>query len=182
MIHVLRLGHRHPRDARITTHVCLTARALGADGVTVDERDEQLERTLADVVRRFGGPFSVTTGVAWRGFVQAWKERGPVVHLTMYGLPLDKALSDLPPGDVLVVVGAEKVPGELYRLADVNVAVGSQPHSEVGALALVLDRLTRGAWQRREFRGRMRVVPSPRGKHLIETPTSTPPRQERRRP
>ena len=30
---VLRLGHRPERDARVTTHVGLTARALGASGM-----------------------------------------------------------------------------------------------------------------------------------------------------
>ncbi|TFG70124.1 MAG: tRNA (cytidine(56)-2'-O)-methyltransferase, partial [Methanomassiliicoccus sp.] len=30
MIVVLRLGHRPERDQRVTTHVALTARALGA--------------------------------------------------------------------------------------------------------------------------------------------------------
>ena len=35
----------------------------------------------------------------------------------------------------MIVVGAEKVPREIYELADYNVAVGSQPHSEVSAWA-----------------------------------------------
>ena len=39
------------------------------------------------------------------------------------------------------MVGAEKVPREIYELADYNVAVGSQPHSEISALAIVLDRI-----------------------------------------
>jgi tRNA (cytidine56-2'-O)-methyltransferase len=33
MITVLRLDHRVGRDTRITTHVCLTSRAFGADKV-----------------------------------------------------------------------------------------------------------------------------------------------------
>lgn len=174
MIHVLRLGHRRARDARVTTHVALTARAFGADGVTVAEKDATLEKTLEDVVRRFGGPFKVATGVAWRLFVRSWKARGGlVVHLTMYGEPVSKALAHLPDGrDVLLVVGAEKVPGDLYELADVNVAVGNQPHSEVAALALALDRLTKGAWEHRAFEGRLEVVPNPRGKTLIDRAAS----------
>ena len=40
MITVLRLDHRLGRDTRITTHVCLTARAFGADKVILSgERD-----------------------------------------------------------------------------------------------------------------------------------------------
>jgi tRNA (cytidine56-2'-O)-methyltransferase len=30
-VKVLRLGHRKKRDVRLTTHICLAARALGAD-------------------------------------------------------------------------------------------------------------------------------------------------------
>ncbi|HLE47661.1 MAG TPA: tRNA (cytidine(56)-2'-O)-methyltransferase [Candidatus Thermoplasmatota archaeon] len=167
MIEVLRLGHRRARDARITTHVCLVARAFGADGVVVAEKDETLEKTVADVVARFGGPFRVRTGQAWKPYVKAWKKRGSVVHLTMYGEPLEGVLGAVRGRDVLVVVGAEKVPGDLYDLADHNVAVGNQPHSEVAAVALALDRLTEGEWARRSFVGPVEIVPNPRGKTLI---------------
>ena len=167
-IHVLRLGHRRARDARVTTHVALTARAFGADGIAVDAADATLEKTVRDVAARFGGEFAVKTGVAWKPFVRAWKERGGlVVHLTMYGEPLSAAVEGFPGKDVLVVVGAEKVPGDLYALADRNVAVGHQPHSEIAALALTLDRLTKGAWEHHEFAGPLRVLPNPRGKTLI---------------
>src|SRR5207244_13617119 len=37
---VLRMGHRIPRDWRLTTHVCLTARALGAEGVIISDIEE----------------------------------------------------------------------------------------------------------------------------------------------
>lgn len=170
MIHVLRLGHRPARDARVTTHVALTARAFGADGVTVAESDPKLERTVLDVVERFGGPFEIRSGAAWKPFVRAWKKHGVVVHLTMYGEPLDEAIARVPKGDVLFVVGAEKVPGDLFQLADFNVAVGNQPHSEVAALALALDRLTRGSWATRTFPGRFRITPNPRGKTVEELP------------
>jgi tRNA (cytidine56-2'-O)-methyltransferase len=42
------------------------------------------------------------------------------------------------------VVGGPKVPAEVFDLADYNVAVGHQPHSEVAALAVFLDRLFQG--------------------------------------
>lgn len=174
MIHVLRMGHRRARDARVTTHVALTARAFGADALTVAEADATLEKTVRDVVSRFGGSFEVRTGVPWKPFVQSWKKRGGlVVHLTMYGESADLVAGDLQGRDVLVVVGAEKVPGALYELADRNVAVGNQPHSEVAALAVFLDRLTRGSWAQKTFEGaRVEVVPNPRGKTLIEHPPS----------
>lgn len=168
MIEVLRLGHRRARDARITTHVCLTARALGADAVTVAEKDTTLEKTVNDITRRFGGSFRVASGVSWKARITDWKRRGgSVVHLTMYGEPFGPVLERVRGKDVLLVVGAEKVPGDLYRLADHNVAIGNQPHSEVAALAIALDRLTEGRWPARTFEGEVQIVPNPRGKTLI---------------
>ncbi len=164
-ITVLRIGHRPARDKRVTTHVALTARAFGARRVLVDTRDAALEKTVHDLVRRFGGPFDIETGVAWRRVLASFG--GAKVHLTMYGLPLEEVLPKLPrTGDLLVVVGAEKVPAELYRRADWNVAVGNQPHSEVAALAVFLDRLFEGEGLHREFNGRLRIRPAARGKDV----------------
>ncbi|HEV8595625.1 MAG TPA: tRNA (cytidine(56)-2'-O)-methyltransferase, partial [Thermoplasmata archaeon] len=70
----------------------------------------------------------------------------------------------IPRGNLLVVVGAEKVPGEVFGLADLNIAVGNQPHSEVAALAVFLDRLLGGDGVRRSFGGSFEIVPSRRGK------------------
>ena len=169
-IEVLRLGHRPERDKRITTHVCLTARALGAAGVRIAEEDEGVVRSVRALADRFGGSFTVASGTGWKGPLKQWKEAGgQVVHLTMYGLPLASSVPEIVAAgkDVLVVVGAEKVPGDLYGLADHNVAVGSQPHSEVAALALLLDRLRGGAWEWDAFPGAaMRVVPTTHGKRV----------------
>jgi tRNA (cytidine56-2'-O)-methyltransferase len=66
-----------------------------------------------------------------------------------------------------VVVGAEKVPAEMYDLADWNVAVGNQPHSEVAALAVFLDRLFLGQELRLDFEGGLKIVPSSRGKRVL---------------
>jgi tRNA (cytidine56-2'-O)-methyltransferase len=167
VITVLRIGHRRARDARLTTHVCLAARALGADRVWVSEKDRVLEETVEAVVRRFGGPFEVKTGVAWRRALADFD--GVRVHLTMYGVPLEEAAPLVRRAargrDLMVVVGAAKVPGEVFGLADFNIAVGSQPHSEVAALALALDRLGGGAWARKRFKGgRVVIRPSARGK------------------
>ncbi len=171
MIAVFRWGHRIPRDSRMTTHVALAARAFGADAIYVDTEDKELEETVNSVVKRFGGPFEIRTGVGWRRIIKEWK--GTKVHLTMYGERIDDAVSKIPKDDVLIIVGAEKVPSEFYELADFNVAVGSQPHSEVAALAVFLDRLTEGKGLRKEFAGgKIRVVPNPRGKSVVENEIS----------
>ncbi len=168
-ITVLRLGHRFFRDSRVTTHVCLTARAFGADKVVIADRlDKEVEATVRDVTRRFGGGFEVASGVAWRQAMREWKRSGGrVVHLTAYGLPLPAVIDRLrrEPGDLMVVVGSEKVPGEVFRLADWNVSVTSQPMSEVAALAVFLDWLA----EHREFGLEYRdaetvIVPSAHGK------------------
>ena len=150
------------RDQRMTTHVALTARALGADEVWVDREDAQLEARVADVVERFGGPFDIRTGVSLRGSIRRWE--GTVVHLTMYGEPLDETLPRISRNrDLLVVVGSEKVPGDLFGRAGFNIAVGNQPHSEVAALAVFLDRFLQGEGLKRRFLGRLEVQPSARG-------------------
>jgi tRNA (cytidine56-2'-O)-methyltransferase len=171
-IEVLRLGHRPQRDKRITTHVCLTARAMGARAVQIAEEDENVRNSVADVAKRFGGHFEITQNTGWKGIVKSWKKNGgQVVHLTMYGRQLQDAMPYIKArgSDVLVVVGAEKVPGDLYKLADENVAVGNQPHSEVAALAILMDRLRDGEWENDEFaNAEIQVLPNAQGKTVIE--------------
>jgi len=167
-IAVLRLGHRPARDKRVTTHVALAARAFGADAVLISTKDARLERTIRAIAAKFGGRFEIRTGVPWRETIRGWP--GTVVHLTMYGEALEDALPRIPrDGDLLVVVGAEKVPRAVYDLATFNVAVGNQPHSEVAALAVFLDRFLAGAGLKRVFSGKVRIVPSKRGK-IVEVP------------
>ncbi len=168
MIVVLRLGHRPKRDQRVTTHVALTARALGADEVWVSEPDSGLEKTVRGVVGRFGGKFRIRTGVEWRKAMKSWK--GDIVHLTMYGESLSKALPKIRSKSLMVVVGAEKVPREVYDLADWNVSVGNQPHSEVAALAIFLDRRAGGRTLERRIRGgQLTIMPNPRGKTVVDS-------------
>jgi tRNA (cytidine56-2'-O)-methyltransferase len=154
-ISVLRLGHRPFRDQRVTTHVALAARAFGADGMFLAAEDAGVVRSIEDVVRRWGGSFFIKDQIRWRRCVQDWKSAGgTVVHLTMYGMPLHQAIDDIRGREkILVVVGAEKVPGELYGLADFNISVTSQPHSEISSLALFLDRIFDGEEFSLEFPG-----------------------------
>jgi len=95
-----------------------------------------------------------------------------VLHLSMYGVNLPDAINDIVTEDLLVVVGAEKVPPELYELADWNVGVGNQPHSEVAALAIVLDRIAASSGiepLRTQFSGgEVEIVPKSRGKEVRE--------------
>ncbi len=168
---VLRLGHRIQRDQRITTHVGLTARALGAEGMLLDSDDTGIEKSLNEATARWGGSFYVRRVTNWKNEVKKWKEAGgKVMHLTMYGINLTDVIHEILSHDLLIVVGAEKVPPEIYDLADWNVAVGNQPHSEVAALAIVLDRLQTASGKdplkTRFMGGELEITPSRAGKEV----------------
>jgi tRNA (cytidine56-2'-O)-methyltransferase len=164
---ILRIGHRPERDQRVTTHVGLTARALGARGMYLAASDKGVVQSIADVTERWGGEFFCEHDIRWRSCIKEWKANGgTVVHLTMYGLNLPDVIDEIrPQKKILVIVGAEKVPGEIYGLADYNVAVTSQPHSEISSLALFLDHLSSGKDLALEFPGaQIRIIPSKAGK------------------
>ena len=167
---VLRLGHRPGRDERMTTHVGLTARALGADRVVIAGEAAEPASTIEGVVERFGGPFDVSVVADHGGVIRAWD--GAVVHLTMYGLPVQEVEAEIreahAAGPLAVVVGSEKVSFDVYERADFNVGVTNQPHSEVAGLAVFLDRLFEGHELDREWADAThRVVPRETGK-LVE--------------
>ena len=163
----MRIGHRPQRDKRVTTHAALASRALGAKGVYVDTEDRILEENVRSVCERFGGDFEITTGVKWKDAVKRFD--GIVVHLTMYGQRLDEALPKIPDDrNIIVIVGAEKVPPEVYERADMNISVGNQPHSEIAALSIFLDRLTGGKALYNDLNGKFTVVPNERGKTVAE--------------
>ena len=167
---VVRYGHRPGRDDRMTTHVGLTARALGADRVIVPDNAGQSVETVRDITDRFGGPFEIEQSDSLRALVEGWD--GKVAHLTMYGLPVQKvetevrnALGDEP---LMIVVGGEKVPFEIYEYADWNVGVTNQPHSEVAGLAVFLDRLFEGEELDAEWAdAENRVIPQSTGKKVV---------------
>ena len=151
-IAVLRLGHRLVRDDRTTTHVALVSRALGCKKIFMTDVDESILETIKGVCDDWGGSneFDVEIVQDWRSLLKTWKKNnGIVVHLTMYGINIQHLSHDYPHGkNILVVIGASKVPKDVYFIADMNIAVGNQPHSEIAALAIFLDRyfLFSSAW------------------------------------
>lgn len=168
---ILRLGHRPVRDKRITTHVGLTARAFGAEGMLLASDDPKLADNISDAVRRWGGNFYVRNNVSWKAEIRKWKEQGgKVCHLSMYGVNLPDAVPEISKGEkLMIVVGAEKVPFEIYELADWNVAVGNQPHSEVAAVAVTLDRIAVADPLEKEFSGgELTILPTECGKRVVD--------------
>jgi len=173
---VLRWGHR-VRDERLTTHVALTARALGASGlILTDIRDEEIRLAINKVVEQWGGSFFFDMGTPWKRVVREWKAKdGIVVHLTAYGenIQTSDVLQRIKTAgkDVLVIVGSQKVPSEFFSksVSDFNVAVGNQPHSECSSLAVFLDRLFEGQELSKEFEGaKVKIVPCTRGKKVVK--------------
>jgi len=173
---VLRWGHRE-RDKRLTAHVALTARALGASHfILADVRDEKVEATVAKVAKNWGGRFRFDMGKPWKQVVRDWKAKGGiVVHLTAYGENIQS--SDVlekiwaAERDILVIVGSQKVPSEFFSetVSDFNVAVGNQPHSECSSLAVFLDRFFHGHELSMEFKeAKMRVIPQRYGKKVVK--------------
>ncbi len=172
-VEVLRLFHRKERDKRVTTHCGLVGRAFGASGMYIyGDRDESVASSIRKVNETWGGSFFVEFVESWKDVIRRAKERGSiVVNLTMYGIPLPEKLGELKSAgrDILVIIGSEKVPIEVYRMSDYNISIGTQPHSEVAALAIFLDRIFDGSEFYREFAGaRLRIVPQEKGKKVIQ--------------
>lgn len=168
MITVLRLGHRRGRDQRISTHVGLTARQFGADRIIYSgETDDNMLESLRDVSSRWGGDFDITYREDFRRIIKDFE--GTSVHLTMYGEPFKEKVEECKTSeDLLIVVGSQKVPREIYDMVDFNLAVGNQPHSEVAAVGLFLyelgDREVPSDFEGAE----VEVVPSERDKKTRE--------------
>jgi len=168
MITVLRLGHRAGRDPRISTHCALVARALGAGKlIYTGEHDGGMEASVKKIVGNWGGPFEISHEKSWRKVVREFP--GKSVHLTMYGLPLQKEIGKIRKSrNVLVVIGGEKVPMEVYHAVDYNIGVTSQPHSEVAALGIFLNEYSRGKCLDRKFKdAKISLVPQKCGKKII---------------
>jgi len=169
---VLRYGHRIVRDYRVTSHCCLVARAFGASKIIIHgERDESIEKSILGVVKNWGGSFKVEFAESWKKVMEEHRRKGfKSVHLTMYGLPLQKEIKKLrKPKKVLLVIGSQKVEREVYERADYNIAITLQPHSEIAALAVALDWLFRGKEMGKKFAGAgIRIVPQARGKKVLK--------------
>lgn len=173
---VLRWGHRPQRDARLTAHVALTARALGASGFLLsDIEDRRIEETVKKVAKNWGGDFCFEMGSPWRKIVEDWKKKGGiVVHLTAYGenIQTSDVLKRVREArkEVLVIVGSKKVPREFYskEISNFNLGVGNQPHSECSALAIFLDRFFEGKELEKSFGdAQIKIIPQERGKKTV---------------
>jgi len=142
------------------------ARAFGADKIIIDTKDNKIEDNVRSICARFGGDFEIESGVDKKKIIKEWG--GVIAHLTMYGEKLNKSIDEIDKNkDLLIIIGAEKVPPQIYEMADFNVSVGNQPHSEVAALAVFLDRYNMGRWNEKQFNGKIEIIPSNKGKKVV---------------
>jgi len=84
-IEVLRIGQRIVRDDRVTTHVALVARALGASKIYMNEVDPEIESTIQKINDTWGGNFEIEFFSNWKDIINMKKNDYKIVHLTMYG-------------------------------------------------------------------------------------------------
>ena len=168
-IEVLRIGQRVIRDDRVTTHVALVARSFGAQKIYMNEVNPEIKQTISSINKTWGGDFKIEIILEWKKIIKEKKNAGvKIVHLTMYGQSINSVETKIRNEDkILIVVGAEKVPREIYELADYNVAVGNQPHSEISALGILLDRIHEGKQFELKFDNPERVIiPQEQGKDV----------------
>ncbi len=170
VIEIVRIGQRLVRDDRVTTHVALVSRAFGCERIFMTEINPEIKDTLEKINKTWGGNFVVEFIDKWKTIVKKKKEKNfKIVHLSMYGESINDVQEKLRKEEnLLVVVGAEKVPREIYELADYNVGVGSQPHSEISALAILLDRIQEGKQFEKEFlNAKRKIIPTKNGKNVL---------------
>lgn len=170
-ISVFRFGNRRERDKRITTHCALVSRAFGADKMYYcGDEDDHLETSVKEIVEDWGGDFKTEYVKDWKKFLLEMRKTHFLIHLTMYGIDFEDFTNGFKKKpqkkDLLIIIGSHKVPAEVYKFADINVAVTNQPHSEVSALALLLYNLT--DYKKVKFlKAKIIVKPNPRGKTAI---------------
>lgn len=168
-IEVVRIGQRLVRDDRVTTHVALVSRAFGAEKIFMTEVNPEIKDTLRKINETWGGSFTIEFIEKWKTVIKKKKEDNfKIVHLSMYGEKINDIQEKIRKEEkLLVVVGAEKVPREIYEIADYNVGVGNQPHSEISALAILLDRIQAGQQFEKEFpNAKRKIIPTKTGKNV----------------
>ena len=178
-LNILRLGYRKGRDPRITTHLALVSRALGADNfILAGDEDNDMFENISGVNQRFGGSMKcehIDKPMKWlRNFVNQDAGdglSGVAIHLTMYGQPYRQVIPQIRKDrPVVVIVGGAKVPSEVFELSQYNLAVGNQPHSEVAALALFLEAWNGPSASEKLLEdGELIIHPSAKGKDVTDT-------------
>lgn len=168
---VLRYGHRITRDYRVTSHCALVARAFGAKKIIIcGAEDPQLVKSIEKITKKWGGKFQIEFSENWKKTLQSHKKEGfAIAHLTMYGAPVTKKIKQLQKQKkLLVIIGSQKVEREVYDMSDANISITLQPHSEIAALAVFLDKLFDGKFLQKKFSDtQIQIIPKEKGKGVL---------------
>jgi len=168
---IFRYGHRDVRDYRVTSHCALVSRAFGAEEIIIcGNKDEKVINTLKDVCKRWGGKFKVKFVKTWEKPLENLQKKGfTLVHLTMYGERVQDVDKKIGKNDkVCIIIGSRKVERGIYEISDYNVSVTNQPHSEIAALSVFMDRIQAGSELKKKFKGAKReIIPKKDGKQVI---------------
>ncbi|MCY0850819.1 tRNA methyltransferase [Sulfuracidifex metallicus] len=152
----------------------MVARAFGAKGVFIEGEDTHLIDSIKKATEVWGGSsyFKVETISDGKSLVSKWRNKGGIaIHLTMYGINVCEKIKEVSSFEVplLIIVGSEKVDSWYYHNVDFNLAIGNQPHSEIAALAIFLDRLYKGLELHYIFEdSKLRVIPQEAGKKVVK--------------
>ena len=176
---VIRMGHRVPRDERMTTHIALVSRIFGVKEVIYSGmKDDGFERSIERICKQWGGNVDIKYVKNIKRFIEflANEQGNVIVHLTMYGERIENIIEEIKEvaweKRIFIIIGSEKVPSWVYNISTYNVGVTNQPHSEIAALTLFLDRLINGKELNVEFEreitkgAKVRVIPKKRGKKI----------------
>ncbi|MFA5763486.1 MAG: tRNA (cytidine(56)-2'-O)-methyltransferase [archaeon] len=169
---IFRYGHRSVRDYRVTSHCSMVARAFGASEIIVcGEKDLSMKTSVDDITSRWGGPFKIKFVDNWEKELTTLQKKGYVlVHLTMYGEEIQHKDKEIGKNQkICIIIGSQKVEREIYHLSDYNISVTKQPHSEIAALAVTLDRIQDGKELEKKFlNAKKEIIPQKKGKSVID--------------
>lgn len=168
MISILRLDHRIHRDARVTTHLALTSRAFLAGKLYyTGQKDTKFEDSIKNINKKWGSNFELEYIKNYRNLL---KETNSLkIHLTIYGIPFLEKIKEIKNSkkDLLIIVGGQKVPRDVYELVDLNISVTSQPISEITALSILLNELLDKKALNHNFENaKIKVIPQVKSKKL----------------
>lgn len=155
-------------------HIFLAARAFGAErAVYSGQQDPNLEAQFKEIVTKWGGKFTIEYIADEINQLKLWKQTGrELIHLTMYGLPVQEVIEKIQhsPREKVIIIGGAKVQRSIYRIANWNIAITSQPHSEISALSVFLHILFQGSELEKIYdNARLRIIPQAQGKKVIQT-------------
>lgn len=170
MIQILRLTHRLNRDKRNSTHCALVSRAFNTKTFYYSgDYDSNFENSISKINSQFGNSFEIKYVKNPIELIkEKRKQKYTIINLTMYGINLPKLVNKIRKlKNILVIIGSEKVPIQYYKLADFNIAISNQPHSEIAALAIFLHEYYSGKQLNKKFKNpKLKILPQKFGKKV----------------